>query len=543
MNNNANEFLLQELAKRKPKWSLPQALYTDEDIFKADLENLFYSEWLFIGHDCELTEIGDYFRYEIGEYDIIILRDNDNQISAFHNTCRHRGSRLCTDNKGQKPQLVCPYHQWTYDLSGQLKYAKDMGGEFNSDFKLEDHKLHRVNCETVEGTIYICLSDDAPDFKQFKADVTPYLKSHNLQDAKVVYETDTIENGNWKLVFENNRECYHCTASHPELCRTFTDDPRAYVIPEKGDPLEEVFIKFWNTCDKLDLKSRYLACDESQYRVTRIPLSNDAESFTMDGKVASEKLMVEGGEKNLGDLLFFYYPNTWQHYLSDHTLSFRLTPINATETRLTTKWLVHKDAVEGKDYDLDNLTKVWIATNDEDKRLVEENQLGIKSPKYLPGPYSEFHEAGTIEFVDWYQRFSERKATAALTEKPSINEHIIKQIPEKPLSSESLFDVEALEQEFEFFDVDESITAKLSFTESNQEIISNQKTSVLESARKLDVTIPSACEGGICGTCKVMKKSGDVRMMDNGGISESEIDAGYILACCSYPLNDVEIEF
>jgi phenylpropionate dioxygenase-like ring-hydroxylating dioxygenase large terminal subunit len=79
-------------------------------------------------------------------------------------------------------------------------------------------------------------------------------------------------------------------------------------------------------------------------------------------------------------------------------------PLSPTETQLTTKWLVHKDAEEGVDYDLARLTEVWRATNDEDRRVCQENQRGVNSPIYDPAPYSTIHEAGTLQFIDWYRR-------------------------------------------------------------------------------------------------------------------------------------------
>lgn len=97
--------------------------------------------------------------------------------------------------------------------------------------------------------------------------------------------------------------------------------------------------------------------------------------------------------------------------LGDHAITFRVLPISATETAVTTKWLVHRDAVEGVDYNLQDLIHVWTDTNDEDRRIVEENAFGIKSPAYEPGPYSELHEGGVIQFVDWYARFIERRLT------------------------------------------------------------------------------------------------------------------------------------
>jgi Rieske 2Fe-2S family protein len=98
----------------------------------------------------------------------------------------------------------------------------------------------------------------------------------------------------------------------------------------------------------------------------------------------------------------FNYPTTWNHFLTDHSITFRATPISPTESAVTTTWLVHKDAVEGVDYDLENLTRVWVNTNDEDRRVVEDNQQGINSPAYTPGPYSTTHEDGVMQFVDWY---------------------------------------------------------------------------------------------------------------------------------------------
>jgi Rieske 2Fe-2S family protein len=97
--------------------------------------------------------------------------------------------------------------------------------------------------------------------------------------------------------------------------------------------------------------------------------------------------------------------------LADHALSFRMLPISPSETMLTTKWLVHKDAVEGVDYDLKRLTEVWMATNDEDRRVCQENQIGVNSPAYEPAPYSSVQEGGVTQFVDWYCTHLEERLT------------------------------------------------------------------------------------------------------------------------------------
>jgi Rieske 2Fe-2S family protein len=122
----------------------------------------------------------------------------------------------------------------------------------------------------------------------------------------------------------------------------------------------------------------------------------------MDGKVAVTRPNSSIPFRDAGSLLKFSYPGCWSHFLSDHAIVFRVTPIGPMETEVSTKWLVHKDAVEGVDYDLKRLTEVWLATNDEDREVVENNQRGILSPAYEPGPYSPTHEGGNIQFVDWY---------------------------------------------------------------------------------------------------------------------------------------------
>ena len=267
------------------------------------------------------------------------------------------------------------------------------------DFDKSQYNLKSVHCEIVHTFIYVCVATKAPDFEPFRSAVAPFVAPHNLDDCKVAFESSIIERGNWKLVFENNRECYHCDGSHPELLQSFVDN--LSVGGTSGDDDPELSA-YWNKCEKAGLPSRLVMDINGQYRMTRIPLSKGAVSYTMDGKPAVTSRLDKSGEADIGALLYFNYPSTWNHFLGDHALSFRVLPISATQTMVTTKWLVHKDAVEGVDYDIDRLTKVWIATNDQDRRLAEENQRGINSTAYQPGPYSKTYEFGVVNFVDWY---------------------------------------------------------------------------------------------------------------------------------------------
>lgn len=395
---DARNEMLGLLTGRDPNFSLEQKFYTDTDFYKQDLDNIFYRDWLFVGHDCELPKSGSYMTVQIGAYPVIILRDAQGAIRAFHNSCRHRGSRICSAEKGTAAKLVCPYHQWTYELDGRLLFARQVG----PDFKPAEYGLKQVYCESVAGYIYICLADQAPDFQAFRATVEPYLAPHNIRDAKVAFEMSIIEKGNWKLVWENNRECYHCAANHPELCRTYPEAPSATGV--QGVMEDPEINALWKNCANIGLPAQFQIDADGRYRITRIPLLRDAVSYTMSGKPAVKKPLSEkvAGNTNIGAMLLFNYPSTWNHLMADHAISFRVLPISAEETMVTTKWLVNKDAVEGVDYDVDELTHVWIQTNDQDRQIVEENALGIRSPAYQPGPYSVEHEGGVMQFLEWY---------------------------------------------------------------------------------------------------------------------------------------------
>lgn len=385
------------LARRKPGYPLERDFYKDPQIFQEDLEALYFKEWIFVTPSCEMPKSGDYVTYKIGDYQIIVVRGADGEIRAFHNTCRHRGSIICKKAKGSAAKLVCPYHQWTYELDGSLLWARDMG----PDFKPEEHSLMQIHCRNMVGLVYICLAKEAPDFDAFADVVSPYFIPHDLENAKVAQELRVVENGNWKLVWENNRECYHCSANHPSLTRSFPDDPRVSYLGEGAVP--DYIAKHIAECEAAGLPAQFKVPEDGQFRVSRMPLVPGTKSFTMDGEMAvPHKRLGNIAMTHAGVCNKFHYPSTWAYFLPDHCLTFRVTPISPTETELVTCWLVHKDAQEGVDYNLKHLTEVWEATNREDQRVVEDNQVGVNSPAFVPGPYSRVHEGSVDAYVDWY---------------------------------------------------------------------------------------------------------------------------------------------
>jgi phenylpropionate dioxygenase-like ring-hydroxylating dioxygenase large terminal subunit len=378
----AQDSMRELLLSRRKQYSLAQPFYGDPGFFDLDLQGIFYRRWLFAGAVCEIAEPGQYFTVDIGPTSVIVVRDRTGAIRAFYNTCRHRGSRICTTAKGRAKAFVCPYHQWSYDLTGALRHARRMHEGFSPD----GIGLRPVHVETVAGTIYICLADDPPDFAPYEAALEPMLAPHDLLNAKLAHESHLVERGNWKLVMENSRECYHCRSSHPELMRTlleFVARGNAAGLPSDGR-------------------------DGDDFRITRMPLIRDAESITLDGKAAVSKPLGGITEPNIGSLRWVHYPTAFNHALRDYAILIRMLPIGPQETLVTAKWLVHRDAEEGRDYDLRHLVETWDKTNDQDRVLVERNQQGVNSLGYEPGPYSETNEAGVIKFIEWYCRTMER---------------------------------------------------------------------------------------------------------------------------------------
>lgn len=385
------------IAARRPGFSLPRDLYCEAQALQDDLEQIWYREWFFAVPSCELPKSGNYATLKVGNYSVLIVRGTDGRIRAFHNVCRHRGQRLCPATSGSSPKLVCPYHQWTYDLNGKLVFARDMG----EGFDMSQYGLKTVHCIDLGGMVFICLAKIPPAINDLAKGLISYLAPSGLADAKVAFSSTIVEKGNWKLVMENNRECYHCSGSHPSLCRTYSDDPEMTVMEGPNSASSEI-LSHWRRCDEAGLPSRFVNAPDMQWRMARVPLMDNQESFTMSGKSAVARRMGTMPWNDAGSLMFYHFPSSWNHFLPDHAIVFRILPISPTETEVTTKWLVHKDAVEGQDYDLQKLTEVWLATNDEDRRVVEENQAGIFSPAYEPGPYSPRQEMGVLHFVDWY---------------------------------------------------------------------------------------------------------------------------------------------
>jgi len=403
------------VADRRPGHSLPAPFYNDHEIFDLDMSAVFARSWIFVGTEAEVAEPGDYRTVEVGSYSVIVVRDDEEQVRAWHNVCRHRGARILTDQQGSVGNIVCGYHKWTYGVDGRLVHA----GQQPPSFDPGCFGLKPVHVRTVAGLVYICLATDPPaDFDDIALRVTPYLLPHQLHRTKVAAQVDLVEQGNWKLVMENNRECYHCDG-HPELsCSLFpTYGYEAADMPARLRPAFDRYLAaddlLRRDCEERGLpyaRIEELSGRETGFRIQREPLDGAGESLSLDGSAVSRPLLGELDTPRLGRLSMHHQPNAWFHFMADHAVTFSVLPLAPDRTLLRTTWLVHEDAVEGEDYDVDALTDVWRQTNLQDGVFVARAQLGTTSPAYEPGPYAP-SEYQVDDFCTWYvERLGERVA-------------------------------------------------------------------------------------------------------------------------------------
>lgn len=385
--------------------TLPRELYVGEDAFHFDTQVMLKSVWLYACTAAHVKNPGDYFVFEVGHNAIIIVRGRDNEIRAFWNSCRHRGAKICVEQRGRAPRLMCPYHQWTYGLDGKLLAARSMA----EDFDKQDYGLNPVALENVGGLIFICMDENPPSIERVKADIDDQIAIYDIERLKVVVQDNYIEDANWKLVMENNRECYHCDAGHPELISVLGTYGFGKGLPEDGeaDVVDDAAFDAMVEAKRAQWKDLGIFRELIEFpdgwwhRMARLPLANGAVTQSIDGKLACKKLIGPFTEPESSSLSVWTQPNSWHHFCCDHVVTFSLTPVAADKTLLRTSWLVHEDAVEGVDYDPDHIAALWRTTNIQDGHFSMLNHQGISSDGYRQGPYA-VEEKLVEDFKDFY---------------------------------------------------------------------------------------------------------------------------------------------
>ncbi len=211
---------------------LPGRYYTDPAIFEEEKQKIFFRTWQCLGHVAMLPEKGSFIVASVVDQEIAILRGEDDIPRAFFNICRHRGHPLL-EGRGVARRIVCPYHAWTYDASGQLRNAPHTAGI--AGFDASTIRLKSVRLEIFMGLLFVNLDDDAPpvasQFGAVEAEICAIRP--NLEEQRLVFEYPMVHACNWKASVEGFSECYHCAPVHKYLVDNVVD-PTTYVLTVEG---------------------------------------------------------------------------------------------------------------------------------------------------------------------------------------------------------------------------------------------------------------------------------------------------------------------
>ncbi len=201
---------------------IPYWVYSDPSVYQMELEKIFYGpHWCYVGLEAEIPEVGDYRTTWIGEKPLILIRSEVDEISVVENRCAHRGVRFCRQKGGNTREFVCPYHQWMYDLKGNLvgvpfrRGVRKQGG-MPKDFDTKNHGLNRLRVEAVNGAIWATFSEETPAFRDYLGPrmFAHYERVYSGRPLKVLgYNRQRIP-ANWKLMMENIKDPYHAGLLH-----------------------------------------------------------------------------------------------------------------------------------------------------------------------------------------------------------------------------------------------------------------------------------------------------------------------------------------
>ena len=377
-------------------WSLARIYYKDPAIFEQEKAHIIYDCWIFAGHISQTSKPGDFFLFSLLEESVIVVRTDDQTISAFYNVCRHRGSVLCKEKSGHTKRLTCPYHAWSYGLDGTLVSARSMPDDFDPG----SIQLHACPMEIVDGMIFLNFSDTPKSLDKARKEMAEPLAQYDFGTMKVAAHKRYPIAANWKVTLENYQECYHCAPSHPEYSLSHT----LKVDEDRFDALQAPMMERMPACGlrhfEVDRQFELQEAGHEQYGYSRYALFDGYKTGSQDGEPLAPLLgEITGYDHGASDISIG--PLTYMLAYNDHVVVYVFTPTGHETSACDTYWLVRGDAVEGEDYDVDKLTWLWDVTTKADERIIVDTQKGINSRKYAPGPLAKM-EFLIDRYIRWY---------------------------------------------------------------------------------------------------------------------------------------------
>lgn len=354
--------------------TLPARVYTDAAWFAAEMDRIFATMWVAVGRDDQLPGAGAFIRRDLAGASVLIVRDASGVIRAFHNVCRHRGTRLCDATHGVLPgSIQCSYHAWTYALDGRLIGAPMM--DEVAGFRRDDYPLANIACEAWDGHVFINLaaqpvsaSAAAPSSKPSAAppsglsaqlgDLRSRFAAWRMTDLRTVRRATYDVAANWKLIVQNYNECLHCPVLHPLL------NQMHHYLGAANAPSTDTY------------------CGGA------MGFKDGVETLSIDGRRRRAFLPGLGDAERAQVNYYAIYPNLLLTLHPDYMLTVTIWPIAPDRTTLIAEWHFHADEVVREGFVSEDAIEFWDRTNREDWAISERSQRGIASRGYTPGPYS-----------------------------------------------------------------------------------------------------------------------------------------------------------
>jgi glycine betaine catabolism A len=335
--------------------------YISPEVFADEEQRIFAREWLCVGREETIPHPGDFFTVERGGESLIVTRDAGGSVHAFYNVCRHRGSRICDSATGHfQGSIQCPYHAWTYGLDGALKVARNMAEV--QGFDRGEYPLREAGLAIWEGFVFVNLSspfdENAPAFERAFAPLLGRFARWHISELQTARSLTYELACNWKLVFLNYSECYHCPLVHPQLDKLSPSESG------RNDLAEGAFLGGYS-----ELRQPGFSLTTSGH-TSRPPLGD-----------------VDGADL---DRVYYYtiFPSLLLSLHPDYVMVHYVRPRAVDRTDVICAFLFDRRTIAQEGFDPSDAVDFWDLTNRQDWRVNELTQLGLRSRAYSPGPYS-----------------------------------------------------------------------------------------------------------------------------------------------------------
>ncbi|MBS0378151.1 MAG: aromatic ring-hydroxylating dioxygenase subunit alpha [Proteobacteria bacterium] len=348
--------------------TLPSTWYRSAEIFALEKERIFCREWVCVGRAEELAAPGDHRVVDLCGESLLVLRNRQGALKAFYNVCRHRGSRLCRAAEAgsaalpgglKAGRITCPYHQWTYDLDGNLIAAPHLTTE--PGFDRSQFSLYPVGLECWGGFVFVNLTPaKATTLAAQLGGIPERTARYPLAELRIGHTIRYSVAANWKVICENYNECYHCAGVHPELCAVvpaFRDRGGAGLDWMRGIPHREGAYTFTTT--------------------------GTTRRRPFPGLDADEQV------RHKGELV---YPNLFVSLACDHAAVFILEPRGPERTDITCQFLFEPFELAKPDFDHRDTSEFWDLVNRQDWTICEAVQQGISARVHERGYYAPMED-------------------------------------------------------------------------------------------------------------------------------------------------------